>query len=276
MKMKQLYIALICFFPVMVLGQNFKFKVSGGLNYNSMILSDRINQNELSNDDIQSGEYDWYFTTPGYINSTFNQYRSVKPKIGFFVNGIGNLELDKSFSLRLGTDFQYVRLDREISQKLVTFENEENYRTTLKYHDLSFRIPLSVFYVNLPLGIEYTLSQKNISFFGGVNFSARIFDKNIDHSLSKFKVFDGGNSSIIFTNPIMEEFFWSVNVGVTYNIREKINVEIIFQQGMSNMFDVPNILFYEDSNMFTSKGIKINKQKSYLQQLSVGISYQLF
>ena len=273
--MKRLYIVLVCSFPLLVFGQNFKFKVSGGLNYSSMILSDRINQNELSNDDIQSGDYDWYFTSSGRINSNFNQYRSVKPKIGFFVNGIGNLELGKSFSLRLGTDFQYVRLDREISQKLVTFGNEEDYQTTLNYHDVSFRIPLSIFYVNLPLGIEYTLNQKNLSFFGGVNFSARIFDKNIDHLDSGFRVSDGTNSTSIFTNPIMEEFFWSINAGVTYNIRKKINLEIIFQQGMSNMFDVRDILFHESSNTFTTKGIIVNKQRSYLQQLSIGVSYDL-
>lgn len=274
--MKQIYIVIICFFPIMTLGQNFKFKVSGGLNYNAMILSDRINQNALSNDDIQSGAYDWYFTTPGYINTSFNQYRNVRPQIGYFISGIGNLDLGKSISLRLGTDFQYVKLDREISQKVVTFGSEEDYLTTLKYHDIAFQIPLTVFYINLPIGLEYALEDKNISFFGGVNFSARIFDKNIDHNLSKFRVSDGNNSSIIFTNPIMEEFFVSISAGISYQIRENINIELIYQQGISNMFDVPNESFYELSKNMTSKGVEVNKEKSYLQQLSIGVSYKLF
>ncbi|MFT4755143.1 MAG: hypothetical protein ACI85Q_002709 [Salibacteraceae bacterium] len=273
--MKRIYIAIVCFFPLIVFGQNFKFKVSGGLNYSSMVLSDRINQNALSNDDIQSGDYDWYFETGG-VNSTFNQYRKAKPKIGYFVNGIGNLHFTPNISLRLGTGFQYVKLDREISQKVVTFGNEDDYQTTLKYHDITLTIPLAVFYVNLPLGLEYSLKKENISFFGGVNFSARIFDKNIDHSASNFSVSDGTNVTDIFTNPIMEEFFWAISAGVSYEIRNRINIEIMLRRGMSNMLDVPNNFFNKKSNISTTKGIITNEEESLLKQLSVGVSYQIF
>jgi hypothetical protein len=272
--MKRLYIALICFFPIIVFGQNFKFKVSGGLNYSSIILSDRIYQNGLSNDDIQSGNYDWYFEG-NRINSTFNQYRKAKPKVGYYINGIGNLHFTPNISLRLGADFQYVKLDREISQKMVTYGDENDYLTTLKYHDITLTIPLTVFYVNLPLGIEYSLKKENLSFFGGVNFSARIFDKNIDHSDSKFRVFDGDNSAIIFTNPVMEEFFWAINVGASYEIRNRINIEVMLLRGMSNMIDEPPN-YFQESSIANPKAIIRNEQKSYLQQLTVGVSYRLF
>jgi len=273
--MKYIYIVLFCCAPLFIFGQNFKFKIGGGLSYNTAFLNDRINENAPTPDNILDESYRWYFEK-GNISSTFNEYRKAKPKIGYYVNGIGNLYLTPSISLRLGADFQYVRLDREINQTVATFGNIDDYQTTLKLHDITLTIPLDVFYISLPLGLEYSLKNNKLSFFGGVNFSARIFDKNMDPYLSRFKVRDGDNSTWFFTNPVMEEFFLAANLGLTYEIRKKLNLEISLLHGITNMLDTPFQVFRDGTILNTDKGVVLNKEKSHLGQLSVGVSYLLF
>lgn len=254
--MKYFSIIILLCFPCFLFGQNFKLRVGGSVSVSNAYLEDISNPlNNITLAELINGNYDNLFIYND-VNSIFSQKRSSEPNIGGNIHIIGLLNLSNSLSLRVGTDFQLVRFDRVVDRKVAAFDNFDNYKTTTEIFEIQYEIPLTAFYISLPIDIQYDFKKQGLSVYGGILFTARIADKNVD---TRNGVLSIGYDKRAFVNPIMEEFFVSANLGLSYQIKDRINLDIQAIRGFTNMFDV----FFRVP------------QQSFLQQLSVGVSYQL-
>ena len=256
--MRFIIILVFIYFSSVAFGQNFQVRIGGNFNISNTYVDDLIapfNDN-VTQAELISGEYDHLFQTEK-INSIFNHYRSSSPRIGGSIHLIGLLRLKPNLFLRIGTDLQMIRLKRIIDRQVVLYENYDNYKTTARFTDLHFEIPLTAFYLSLPFNIQYDFKKQGFSVFGGVIFSTRLFDRNAD---GREGGIDLGNNEYIYINPFMDQFFSSINLGFSYQIRNKINLDFYAVKGLSNLYD----------------GVNRATQKSFLQQITVGASYKLF
>lgn len=276
--MKYISVLILICLPIFIFGQKIKFKIGAGLNYSFPILNDIVNADAegITRDELINGNYDWFFKEDR-VNSIFSTYRESAPKFGLNINGIGNLYWNSKLSFRFGIDLQFTRFGRTMDRRIAIYDSYNNYQSTLELHQLNFTTPVTVLYLSLPIGLEYFFEKEKLSLFGGISFSSRIYDDNIDNSEAFVTIYNYPNSSSLFANPLLNDFFTSFNFGATYKINKRFNIELMYLIGISNILDTtwenkniiwPNVTMETDKTNF-------NKQKSLLQQLSIGVSYEL-